>query len=102
MKRYLVAVILWVHRGFEEEFREFERLSLNIAARYGGTLLHVARLAESAEGEDAPYEFHLLAFPSKQDLRRFQQSPESRALDPTRHRVIAHAQIVDGEEISLT
>ena len=97
MRRHLVSVTLWVHRGAEAEFREFEAKSVALAARHGGKLLHAARLPPKASGEDAPYEPHLLEFPSAESLSVYRSDPESRALDDNRQKTISRAELVAGD-----
>lgn len=102
MPKYLVAATLWVRAGEELEFRRFEKISLAIAARHSGRLLHAARLSSTARGEETPYELHLLAFEGAQEFAEFRSDPESLALDSFRKRVIAKAEIVTGYECDPT
>jgi hypothetical protein len=97
MQKYLAAVTLWVRRGCEDAFRKFEAKSLAIAARHGGRVVRAIRLSSEAADEDAPYEFHLLEFPSQGAFAAYRNDSDNRALDSERTSVIAKAELVAGE-----
>lgn len=94
----LVAVTLYVRRGRELEFHDFEARALGVAARHGGALLRAARLAERAKDEEAPYEFHLLAFPSEEAFAAFRADPERAAMREEAERVLVRTDVVAGVE----
>ncbi len=94
--RILVLVTLYVRREREREFRDFEARALGIAARHGGELLRAVRLAERAQDEDAPYEFHLLSFPSEGAFDAFRTDPERARLSGEAERVLARTEVVTG------
>jgi len=98
VERYLVAVTLYVRRGREGEFRDFEDKALAIGARHGCEVVRAARLSSEACDSEAPYEFHLLSFPSEAAFSAFRADPDSRSLDEERARVITKVEVVAGVE----
>ena len=102
MNRYLVAVTLYVRRNCAREFRAFEQRSLAVAARHGAELLAAARLAPEPCDALAPYEFHLLAFPSEAAFLAFREAADSRSLDSERARVIVRSDLMLGCELDVS
>lgn len=96
---YLVAVTLWVRRGAEEAFRSFEREVLDLLEGHGGVLVRAARLAETARDLDAPYEFHLLEFPSQEAFEAYLADPTRARSIEQRATLIAKTEMVAGSAL---
>jgi len=62
---FLVAVTLYVFPGQEDAFERYERLALERVRGHRGKLVARMRCSAEARGDEAPYEFHLLSFPSE-------------------------------------
>jgi uncharacterized protein (DUF1330 family) len=66
--------LVYVHPGQEAAFLAFEAVVLPLIERHGGTLLLRLRPGPEAKVEgalDAPYEVHVVRFPSDEAFARF-------------------------------
>ena len=71
--------LVFVKKGKEEIFHEFEDFVLPLLARYAGRLLYRVRpAAESVLHSEVgtPYEIHLVAFPSEADFQAYAADEE--------------------------
>jgi hypothetical protein len=71
--------LIYIRPGKEAIFDAFEAVALPLIARYNGQLLLRIRPDASAliEGEaDAPYEIHLVTFPTEKDFEDFGKDPD--------------------------
>lgn len=85
-----IVVRLWIHRGREAEFEAYERKVSRIMARYGGAIERAIRTPPASdEGSDAPFEVHVLSFPSRDLYQAYRDDAERRSLDGERTRIIA-------------
>lgn len=100
MTEYLVAVTLYVRRGMENAFHDFEARALRVAALNQGKLLRAVRLSETAQDSEAPYEFHLLSFPSSDSFRRFRDDPERIRLREDSDSIICRTELAAGSDCS--
>lgn len=74
-----ITQLIYVNRGQEDTFHEFEKLAIPIIAKYNGKLNLRIRLDENSIVEssiDHPYEIHLVEFNSEQDLDNFMNDGE--------------------------
>lgn len=99
MDGFLVAVTLYVREGQEEAFAAYENGALARVIGHKGKVVSRIRCAAHASGEQEPYEFHLLSFPSEAAFRSFAASGVSYQSD--RERLIAKTEIVTGVPLSL-
>lgn len=100
MGPFLVAVTLYVREGQEEPFEAYERAALMRMQGYKGELLARMRCLPRARGEQEPYEFHLLAFPSEAAFASFVSSGV--AYQEERDRSIVKTTIVVGHRVNLS
>ena len=66
--------LIFVKKGQEEIFHQFEDVAIPLIAKYNGRLLLRVRPGENAFIEnsiDKPYEIHLVEFDSENDLKNF-------------------------------
>ena len=71
--------IIFVKRGMEEQFLQFESHVLPLLKKYNGTLEYRVRptddnVVETAMGD--PYEIHLVTFPTREDFIAYGKDPE--------------------------
>ncbi len=97
---YLVAVTLYIQGGRELEFHDFETRALALVVRHGGELVRAVRLSNEPRDEAAPYEFHLLAFPSKDAFETFMADPERAQLREFGAMAICKTELIAGFDCS--
>lgn len=100
MDSFLVAVTLYVREGKEAEFHAYERAALARLTGHHGEILARMRCSPRASGERAPYEFHLLRFPTEAAFSSFVASGV--AYQEERDRAIATTTVVVGTSIPGT
>lgn len=98
MDQFLVAVTLYVREGQEAGFSAYELGALTRMKGYKGELLARMRCSATAKGEQEPYEFHLLSFPSEAAFSSFVASGV--AYQQERDRVIEKTTIVVGTSLN--
>lgn len=76
-----VTQLIYIHPGAEAVFHAFEEVAIPGISRYDGELLLRIRPGTEAfiDGTaEQPYEIHLVAFKTEDDLRAFMQDEERR------------------------
>ena len=71
--------LVYVKQNEEKKFLQFEEVALPLIPKYNGKLLLRIRPDEKEIIEctiEAPYEIHLIQFPSESDLKNFMKDPE--------------------------
>jgi hypothetical protein len=92
-----ILVRLWVSRGLETEFEDYERKVSRIMARYGGVIERAIRtLRASDERSDEPFEVHMLKFPSRDLYDAYRDDAERHSLSGERARIITNTDILVG------
>jgi antibiotic biosynthesis monooxygenase (ABM) superfamily enzyme len=92
-----ILVRLWIHRGLETEFEAYERKVSRIMARYGGVIERAIRTSGSSdERSDAPFEVHVLRFPSRDLYDAYGDDAERHSLSGERAGIIANTDIFVG------
>ncbi len=89
-----ILVRLWVHQGLEAEFEAYERKVARIMARYGGVIERAIRTAD--DRSDAPFEVHVLRFPSRDRYDAYRDDPDRQSLSADRDRIIANTDVAVG------
>ena len=84
---YKLQVDLWVKRGKEEAYAEYERKAQVNMANYGGKLI------EKSCPEIGPTERHVLAFPSLFSFEAYRRGPEALAIREERDTCIEKTEI---------
>ena len=93
---YIRIVSLWIHPGQEAEFEAYERDAARIMARHGGRIERAIRT--SGHGVDAPFEVHIVSFPSRAAADSHANDPDATALRQRRAEIIARTEIIEGRE----
>ena len=77
-----VTQLIYIHKGQEEIFEQFERVAIPLISKYNGRLLLRIRPTEKeiieSNGE-VPYEVHVVEFSSDADLQSFGKDEERKA-----------------------
>lgn len=97
-----ITQLIYIKPGQEETFHEFERMAIPLIPKYKGVLLLRVRPAASDVIEsdiDAPYEIHLVQFPSEQDFENFMRDEERRKFLHLKEASIQSAILIKGEKL---
>ena len=103
----LVVARLWLREGARvAEFEAFEREAVARLAAHGARIERVVRRRGEGEAgatpkggraEDAPFEVHLLSFPSETAFAAWRADPDVRAMAARREALIARTEVFVGE-----
>lgn len=69
-----ITQLIFIHKGQEETFLEFESFALPLMAKYTGKLLYRLRPTDDSFidlDQEKPYEIHFISFDSEEDLTAF-------------------------------
>jgi antibiotic biosynthesis monooxygenase (ABM) superfamily enzyme len=89
-----ILVRLWIRKGLETEFEAYERKVSRIMARYGGVIERAIRTSEASD--DAPFEVHVLRFPSRDLYDAYRDDAERRSLSGERAGIITNTDSLVG------
>lgn len=95
--RYVRVVSLWIHPGQEAAFEAFERDAARIMERHGGRIDSAVRIAPGREA-DAPFEVHIVSFPSRAMAESYAADRETAGLMALRAEIIAQTDVIEGSE----
>jgi uncharacterized protein (DUF1330 family) len=97
MQSIQVVVRLWIDPSRVQEFESYERKAARIMARHGGAVLESVRTSETdAPAGDAPFEVHVLEFPSPEAFNAYRTDPELAALAAEREMAITRTEVLAG------
>ena len=80
-----LCVLLWARAGAEPGLIEYEDAVLQLVPAHGGRVRERVR-TDGADG--APFEIHVLEFPSEDALDAYMQDPQRLAMADSRERAI--------------
>ena len=86
-----LCVLLSGMPGNEQLLVEYEDRVLDRLATYGARIVQRVR---ATDPKSAPFEVHILEFPSEDALSRYMEDPLRRSLSDLRERAIAHTDIL--------
>ncbi len=95
MAELVRVVSLWIYPGQEQAFEAFEREAAAIMASHGGRIERAIRIR--GEGEDSPYEVHIVAFPDDSAFDSYRADPQTQQLAQRRATIIAKSVMLRGE-----
>lgn len=93
-----LVVMLFVNRGHESEFEEFELKAEQIMHRYGGAIERRIRCDDS-EDANQPYEVHVVTFPDQKSLEAYREDPHLKALAQLRAQAIHRTVVWQGHDL---
>jgi hypothetical protein len=96
-QRYMLVVQLWVHPGREAEFDAFESRAAELMATHGGRVEQAIRMV-NGQGADAPYEVHVVSFPSGAAYDAFAADGAVTRLRGLRAQIISRTEVLAGVE----
>ncbi|MDP6190993.1 MAG: hypothetical protein AB8A46_09005 [Prochlorococcus sp.] len=98
-----ITQLIYIHKGQEEAFNEFEAHAIPIIANYHGELIFRLRPEASAFIEtgsmDKPYEIHLISFPTEADFGDFMADQERKKFLHLKEQSIKVLFLVKGEKL---
>ena|SRR5579871_5417334 len=95
-ERLVRIVSLWLRSGADPTaFEAFESKAARIMARHGGRIEQAVRV-QPTKGEEAPFEVHIVSFPSEAAYAAYRADPEILALADERDRVISRTRVLAG------
>ena len=96
--KLIIVAALFVNRGCEAEFQQFEASAEKIMRRYGGCIERRIGFRENADA-DHPHELHIVAFPDQQTFDRYRADPDLQALAELRARAIRQTIVWVGKDL---
>ncbi|NJB83091.1 DUF1330 domain-containing protein [Wenyingzhuangia aestuarii] len=98
-----LTVLLYVKKGKEKVFVEYENAVLPILKEHNGVLIHRLRpLEENYIGtstEEQPYEIHLISFASDQHFKAYLQDSKRASFDALKNESLRLSYIYKGEKL---
>ena len=97
-----ITQLIYVNKGEEGVFHQFEEMAIPIIAKYSGKLLLRIRTQEEnfVEGSiDLPYEIQLVAFESEKNFEQFMQDKERLQFLHLKEQSVKSVLLVKGEKI---
>lgn len=97
-----ITQLIYIVKGQEQVFDEFESIAIPIILKYNGQLLFRLRPAESTFIEnhiDKPYEIHLVEFETQQDFDNFIKDEERKKFLHLKDQSIKTSILIQGSEI---
>jgi hypothetical protein len=91
-----LCVLLWAREGAEQGLIEYEDAVLPLVRAHGGRVRERVR-TDGADG--APFEVHLLEFPSNDALDAYMQDPQRLARADARERAIERTEVYRVESV---
>jgi len=97
-----ITQLIYIVKGQEQVFDEFESIAIPIILKYNGQLLFRLRPAESTFIEnhiDKPYEIHLVEFETQQDFDNFIKDEERKKFLHLKDQSIKTSILIQGSKI---
>lgn len=95
---FVVVAALYVRPGAEKAFARFEEQALAIVREHRGQLERALRPPRAA---DAPFEIHVLSFPSESAFDAYRQDPRMAALASLRQSAVERTVFWSGADVSV-
>ncbi len=96
-EQVVLIVSLWLNDGQVEAFEAFERRVAKIQQRHGGRIERAVRL-NAPQDADAPFEVHVVIFPTAASLAAYRADPEMQTLAADRAKIFRRTVIHEGRE----
>lgn len=98
----LITQLIYIFKGQEKTFDEFESIAIPTILKYNGRLLLRVRPSESNFIEshiEQPYEIHLVEFETQQDFDNFKQDEERKKFLHLKEQSIKTSILIQGGKI---
>ena len=97
-----ITQLIYINKGQEKVFDEFENIAIPIILKYNGKLLIRVRPKENTYIEnniDKPYEIHLVEFQAQQDFDNFLQDEERKKFLHLKDQSIKASILIQGTKL---
>lgn len=97
-----ITQLIYVLKGKEQVFDEFESIAIPTISKYKGKLLFRIRPTEEnfiENNMDQPYEIHLVQFPAVQDFENFKGDEERKRFLHLKEQSIKTSILIQGVQI---
>ena len=98
---YLTQLI-FVKKGKEEVFHEFEDFAIPLMEKYNGKIIHRLRPQKEAyisSSEEQPYEIHFISFDSENDLAAFLKDDKRKDFMHLKNESVQSSLLIKGEKM---
>ena len=96
-----ITQLVYVKKGREDIFHQFENVAIPIIAKYNGQLLLRIRPDETSVIErqiERPYEVHLVSFPGETDFSNFMKDEERKQFLHLKEQSIESVTLIKGTQ----
>ncbi|MBK7880521.1 MAG: DUF1330 domain-containing protein [Saprospiraceae bacterium] len=97
-----ITQLIYINKGQEKVFDEFENIAIPIILKYNGKLLIRVRPKENSYIEnniDKPYEIHLVEFQAQQDFDNFLQDEDRKKFLHLKDQSIKASILIQGTKL---
>ena len=97
-----ITQLIYINKGQEAVFDEFESMAIPIISKYNGKLALRIRPSKDAVIESSmeqPYEIHLVSFQTDEDFKRFMSDPERQKYLHLKQQSIRTSVLIKGSEL---
>jgi len=97
-----LTLLIYIKKGQETIFHEFEKMSIPIIGKYNGNLLLRSRPNNTSIIEatiEIPYEIHLISFKTKQDFDNFKKDKERQQFLHLKEKSIQTTLLIQGTQL---
>lgn len=99
----LITQFVYIKKGQEDIFHQFENVAIPIISKYNGRLLLRLRPETNSVIENSievPYEVHIVEFDSEKDFEDFKHDEERKNLLPLKDRSVESILLIKGEKLT--
>lgn len=96
-----ITQLIYLKRGQEKTFDEFEELAIPIIPKYNGSLLFRIRPTPDAfidSNIEHPYEIHLVSFPTQDDFQSFMKDDGRKQFLHLKEQSIRSSILISGQK----
>lgn len=97
-----ITQLIYIQKGSEDLFLQFEEIAMPAISKYNGTLLLRTRPSDKTIIEtkgEPPYEIHLAKFPSETDFKNFMQDEERKHFLHLKAQSIQSVLLIKGQKL---
>jgi len=98
----LITQLIYIVKGQEKVFDEFENIAIPTISKYNGRLLFRVRPTADSFIEshiDQPYEIHLVEFDNEQDFESFKQDEDRKKFLQLKEQSVKTSVLIQGTKL---
>lgn len=99
--RLILVVTLYVTEGEEAAFDEYEAMAARAVSAAGGLITRAIRVSARAAGPAAPYEIHVVEWPSAAAYAAYRTAARPPELAALRARAICRTEVHEGHDVPV-